>query len=365
MSKLLLASDHAGFNAKEEIKNYLSSQGIEFTDLGPETDDRCDYPDFASNLAKRISLGEEKNGILVCGSGIGVSISANRFFGVRAVLCRSKEDAKMSRLHNDSNVICFGERFSTSSEMKSYLDVWMNTSFEGGRHTSRVKKIDQKVQFFSDVLQKTMLFWVFSFTILGVFLARTNSEYFKSVLTVEDGFLEWSSVVFLLTAGFYSLRRAIKLKRKNKNLMALTAFGIFIVCIFGSGEEISWGQRLFNIESTGVFKELNTQGETNLHNLKLNGVSINKLIFGKILSLVILVYLLVLPFIRDKVSIVGNLIKRFGIPIATNLQIISCLSVFALCELTGHSKKGELFEFGSTCIFMLIFLFPRNREELN
>ena len=339
MSKFLLTSDHAGFKAKEEIKNYLSSQGIGFTDLGAETDDRCDYPDFASDLGKRISTGEEENGILICGSGIGVSISANRFSGVRAVLCRSTEDAKMSRLHNDSNVICFGERFSTTSEMKNYLDVWMNTSFEGGRHISRVKKIDQKAQIFSDIFQKTMLFWVFTFTILGIFLARTNSEYFKSVFTVEDGFLEWSSVVFLMTAGVYSLRRAIKLKGKNKPLMALTAFGIFLVCVFGSGEEISWGQRLFNIESTGVFKELNTQGETNLHNLKINGVSINKLIFGKILSLAILIYLLVLPFVRDKISILGNLIKRFGIPIATNLQIVSCLSVFILCELTGPFKK--------------------------
>ena len=211
-----------------------------------------------------------------------MSISANRFSGVRAVLCRSIDDAKMSRLHNDSNVICFGERFSTASEMKNCLDVWMNTSFEEGRHTNRVRKIDQKVNLFSDNFQKIMLFWVFSFTLLGVFLARTNSEYFKTVFTVEDGFLEWSSVVFLMTAGFYSLRRAIKLKRKNKNLMALTAFSIYIVCIFLAREKISWGQRLFNIESKVFLKSSTLKEKLIFHNLKINGVSINKLIFGKI-----------------------------------------------------------------------------------
>ena len=168
----------------------------------------------------------------------------------------------------------------------------------------------------------------FHFHYIRYLLARTNSEYFKSVFTVEDGFLEWSSVVFLMTAGFYSLQRAIKLKGKNKPLMALTAFGIFLVCVFGSGEEISWGQRLFNIESTGVFKELNTQGETNLHNLKINGVSINKLIFGKILSLAILIYLLSFYNGNELIQFIGNFVLFLSLVLSIKSAIQYSVDTF-------------------------------------
>ena len=363
---ILIASDHAGFNSKVALKHYLKDLGHEVIDLGTNSDDRCDYSDFAGALAQMISNGEYSQGVLVCGSGMGVSMTANRYHGVRAALCRSEEDAKMSRLHNDSNVLCLGERFNSETELELITKTWLETSFEGGRHQDRVHKIDQrKIGFFQNKLEQILSFWVLIFTLLGVYLARTNEHYFKHNFTVEDGFLEWSSVVFLLTAGYFTLKRGFKALKGKKNFVLLTAMAIGFVCFFGAGEEISWGQRLFGIETGETFKQLNTQGETNLHNLKINGVSINKLIFGKLLSLVILIYLLVLPFVRKKISLIDRLIKTFGVPIATNFQIVFCLIIFGLCELSGSSKKGELFEFGATCIFMLIFLFPRNPQELN
>ena len=138
---------------------------------------------------------------------------------------------------------------------------------------------------------------------------------------------------------------------------------ISLVCVLVPAREISSGQRLFSIIETGdTFKQLNTQGETNLHNLKINGVSINKLIFGKLLSCYISLSFST-PICSKKNGFNRSSDKAFGVPIATNFQIIFCLIIFGLCEISGSSKKGELFEFGATCIFMLIFLFREIRKS--
>ena len=115
-------------------------------------------------------------------------------------------------------------------------------------------------------------------------MARTNEHYFKYQFTVEDGFLEWSSVVFLVTAGIFSFKRGLACIKKQKETHFFNGNGNNNSLFFGSGEEISWGQRLFQIETGDTFKQLNTQGETNLHNLKVNGVSINKLNFWKTIN---------------------------------------------------------------------------------
>ncbi len=134
---IVVGSDHAAFEEKEMVERYLISKGFEVIDVGPETGDRCNYPEFAMKLARTV-VAEKTRGVLLCGSGIGVSMVANRFKGIRAALCRSVEEAKLSRQHNDANVLCLGARISTEQEIKDMIDVWLETEFEQGRHTDRV-----------------------------------------------------------------------------------------------------------------------------------------------------------------------------------------------------------------------------------
>lgn len=149
MSKLLIASDHAGFNLKEKLKAYLEKKGLSVKDLGAYSKERCDYPVFAYELAKNISAGKSLRGILICKSGIGNSIVANRLPGVRAALCHNIRIAKLSREHNDSNVLVMGSAFVKTNLAKRITWAWLNTGFSGGRHLKRLKlinRIDQKIR---------------------------------------------------------------------------------------------------------------------------------------------------------------------------------------------------------------------------
>lgn len=141
--KVGIGSDHAGFVAKEEIKKYLQEEGIEFEDFGTFSTDSCDYPDYARKVAEAVSRGDCMRGVLCCGSGIGVSIVANKVRGVRAALCHDVETARLSRQHNDSNVICFAARTTPAETIQEMLDAWLKTDFEGGRHKNRVDKIEK------------------------------------------------------------------------------------------------------------------------------------------------------------------------------------------------------------------------------
>ena len=143
MSKLLIASDHAGFTLKEKLKNYLSKKGISVKDLGTHSKERCDYPEYAYNLAKGVASGEYKRGILACKSGIGDSIVANKVPGVRAALCYNLKATKLSRQHNDSNVLVLGSAFVKADLAKRMVNTWLNTKFLGGRHLRRVKQINE------------------------------------------------------------------------------------------------------------------------------------------------------------------------------------------------------------------------------
>lgn len=140
MEKLFIASDHAAFEEKQELITFLKSR-FEIVDLGPATADRVDYPDFGKKIAKSV-LESKGRGIALCGSGIGISIAVNRFKGIRGALCRDIEDAKMSRLHNDSNILCIGGRRNSLDEIKAMVDTWLTTDFEGGRHKTRIDLLD-------------------------------------------------------------------------------------------------------------------------------------------------------------------------------------------------------------------------------
>ena len=143
MTKLLIASDHAGFALKEKLKTYLAKKAIEIKDLGTYSKERCDYPLYAYELAKNISSQKFKRGILICKSGIGNSIVANRLPGVRAALCYNLKATKLGRQHNDSNVLVLGSAFVKADLAKRMVWAWLNTRFLGGRHLRRIKLINQ------------------------------------------------------------------------------------------------------------------------------------------------------------------------------------------------------------------------------
>lgn len=140
---IAIGSDHNGLERKKELIKFLNGQGYSCSDLGSNGEGTVDYPDFAVKVAKAVSHKEFTYGILVCGTGIGMSIAANKINGVRASLCNSEMSAKMARSHNDANVLCLGSWTNQLSDMEEIALTWLNTAFEGGRHTTRVDKIAQ------------------------------------------------------------------------------------------------------------------------------------------------------------------------------------------------------------------------------
>ena len=138
---LVLASDHAGYDLKENIKIYLESNNFNIKDLGPFNEDSVDYPDYGNMLGKFILENKNSIGIAICGSGIGISIALNRMLGIRAALCSNEEIAKLSRNHNDANVLVLAGRFMNLKKSSSIIDIFLKESFEGGRHERRVNKL--------------------------------------------------------------------------------------------------------------------------------------------------------------------------------------------------------------------------------
>lgn len=140
-NEIVIASDHAGYDLKETIKKYLLKNNLQVKDLGCASLESVNYPDYAHRVAKEV-LSNHSRGILICGSGIGMSITANRHQGIRAALCSSVEVAKLSREHNDSNILVMGARFVNTELAQAMVDTWLKTEFEGGRHQIRVQSID-------------------------------------------------------------------------------------------------------------------------------------------------------------------------------------------------------------------------------
>ncbi len=141
MRKIFISSDHAGFKLKETIKDYLRIKKISFEDLGPNGDSRVDYPDYAHKVARKVKLNRKNIGILVCGSGTGMNIAANKHKNIRAAQCFNIKSTKLSRLHNDANIITLGSRLITKKNALKFVSVFLNTKFDGGRHLKRVRKI--------------------------------------------------------------------------------------------------------------------------------------------------------------------------------------------------------------------------------
>ncbi|MEE2670969.1 MAG: ribose 5-phosphate isomerase B [Bdellovibrionota bacterium] len=140
MEKLYIASDHAAFEQKEILKNYLSER-FEVEDLGTHSSESVHYPEFGKKIANKV-LETNGRGIALCGSGIGISIQVNRFKGIRGGLCNDVNDAKMTKLHNNANILCLAGRKHSDELLKNMVDVWLSTEFEGGRHQTRIDMLD-------------------------------------------------------------------------------------------------------------------------------------------------------------------------------------------------------------------------------
>jgi len=139
--KVCISSDHAGYNLKESIKNFLIKRNISIIDLGPQNEDSVDYPDYAKKVSNRVKSKKSDVGILICGSGTGMAISANKIKGIRAAVCYNLKSTRLSRLHNNANIIAIGSRLTKKNISFQLVSVFLQTKFEGGRHLRRVKKI--------------------------------------------------------------------------------------------------------------------------------------------------------------------------------------------------------------------------------
>ena len=141
MKKIIIASDHAGYSLKEYIKKFLLKKKYTFDDIGTKSNDSVDYPDYAHKLSRIINKKKNTAGILICGSGQGMIMAANKHKNIRAALCYNIKSTKLSRLHNDANIITLGSRLVSKKNAINYINVFLNTKFEGGRHQKRIRKI--------------------------------------------------------------------------------------------------------------------------------------------------------------------------------------------------------------------------------
>lgn len=141
--KIALAADHAGFDEKERIKSTLDEIGVRYDDMGPYSADSVDYPDFARKVGEAVARGDYDQGLLFCGSGTGMAISANKVPGIRAAVAWNEETARLARQHNDANVLAIGARTSPNGTIPNIVKAWFSAEFEGGRHATRVGKIEE------------------------------------------------------------------------------------------------------------------------------------------------------------------------------------------------------------------------------
>ena len=141
MKKIFISSDHAGFKLKLSVKSYLQKKKFKFQDLGPLNSSKVDYPDFAHKVARKVKNNKNCVGILICGSGTGMNIAANKHKNIRAAQCFDLKSTKLSRLHNDANIITLGSRIISKKNALKFIGVFLSTKFEGGRHLKRIKKI--------------------------------------------------------------------------------------------------------------------------------------------------------------------------------------------------------------------------------
>lgn len=212
------------------------------------------------------------------------------------------------------------------------------------------------------MIEKLVLGFVLVLLLVGMGLSHYDHALFRESYVIEDGFIEWLTVLGLvLCAGACGYRVVTLWGQKKPLFIAVLAF-MTVVFIFGAGEEISWGQRILNVETSEFFEQHNAQGEMNLHNLRVNGVKINKLIFAKGLGIVFLLYLAVLTPLYRKKAAVRRFLDRVAFPVPQNYQIIAYVVALLIVEgLTDSSKRGEMTEFSIAFVVYLNLMYPGNK----
>ena len=196
----------------------------------------------------------------------------------------------------------------------------------------------------------------------GIYFSNTDLTYFDEIYTKEDGYAEYGTALFLFCSSVLLIYRFFKLHKFKKPLWKLGILMIALVFLFGTGEEISWGQRIFNVESSEYFLENNAQGETNLHNMVVDGKKVNKIIFSQLLTVVLIIYLIITPLLYRKFDIIKNLADTFAVPIVQWQHTIAFLLVTGLIIFIPSTRKWELYELAFGVIFFLIFLNPLNKN---
>ena len=213
--------------------------------------------------------------------------------------------------------------------------------------------------------EKTVLLIVFVLMIIGIVAANVNKTWFLQQYVVEDGFIEDLTLIPLAIITLTAIIYLVKYARRKNAWFFLVYLGIGLASFFVLGEEISWGQRIFNFQTSEYFKEHNSQDEENIHNLVLDGERLNKIIFTNALVVCVIIYLIVLPLLYQKNLNFRNFIDKAGVPVPTVQQAIACALVFGSSFLTFDDKGAELLEFGGSAVFMLIVLFPVNKFSLS
>jgi hypothetical protein len=208
--------------------------------------------------------------------------------------------------------------------------------------------------------EKIILILVAMVLAAGFVLRFTNLSLFESFVR-EDGVVEWFTVAGLLLVSFFCFARFAKLLRHKKAWFLFVTFMLGLFLFFAAGEEISWGQRIFGLATPEYFQKNNAQQETNLHNLVVGGVKINKLVFSVILTAVLGIFLLVLPWLYQKSRAVQRFIDRSAVPVPQWYQVIAFLLVFGLASLIPHEKNAEVLECGAALLFFLVVAWPRNK----
>ena len=216
-------------------------------------------------------------------------------------------------------------------------------------------------------VEKAVLAVISALVLLGLYLSYADPDYFRNHYTVEDSLLEWATVAALLIAMATCIRRLLRLRQGRKLRFHLMLCFLALVCLFGAGEEISWGQRLIGFDSPEYFAKHNTQQEVGIHNLRIDisgrSIKLNKLIFGVGLGLGLFIYLFAMTPLYRKHPGFADWLDSFAIPMPKNYQIISYLLLIAIVELLmDSSKRGEITEFAGSFVFMLNVAFPYNRQ---